>query len=334
LSTGAAGARPERSEELVSVVIPTLNEERSISTCLDSVLAQSWREMEVLVVDGGSTDATCDLVAAYVAVDQRVRLVHNPRRTQPAAMNTALDHVRSPWMVRVDAHSTVPADYVERVMENLPTGDWGGVGGRKDGVATSVQGRAIAAALGSKFGVGNSTYHHGTEPQPVDHIPFGAYPVDVARELGGWDEAISANEDFEFDYRVRQSGRQLLFDPRLVIFWETRQTVADFFQQYRRYGRGKALVLRKHPNSASPRHLIPAALVAALAAALVAAPVRPRWALAIVGPYVGGLLGASAAVAPNLSVRESRRWLPMAFAAMHVGYGMGFWESLLGRRKP
>lgn len=319
------------TQELVSVVVPTLDEERSISICLDAVLAQTWRNIEVLVVDGGSTDLTCRIVGEYAAIDPRVRLVHNPRRTQPAAMNTAVEHVTSPWIVRVDAHSTVPCNYVELVMEHLPSGQWGGVGGRKDGVATSVQGRAIAAALGSKFGVGNSTYHHGTEPQEVDHIPFGAYPVAVIDELGGWDEAIFANEDFEFDYRVRQSGRPLLFDPRIVIYWETRQDVRAFFQQYRRYGRGKALVLAKHPDSASPRHLLPAAVVGALVGALAISPIKPRWALAIVAPYLGILTAATVSVAPTMVVPESRRWLPAAFAAMHLGYGLGFWESAISR---
>jgi succinoglycan biosynthesis protein ExoA len=318
-------------QELVSVVVPTLNEERSISICLDAVLAQTWRNIEVLVVDGGSDDLTCRLVEEYTTVDPRVRLVHNPRRTQAAAMNTAVEHVTSPWLVRVDAHSTVPSNYVELIMEHLPEGRWGGVGGRKDGVATTVQGRAIAAALGSRFGVGNSTYHHGVEPQEVDHIPFGAYPVDVIRDVGGWDEAITANEDFEFDYRVRQSGRALLFDPRIVIFWQTRQDVGAFFQQYRRYGQGKALVLAKHPNSASPRHLLPAAVVGALAAAVAISPLKPRWALAILAPYVGILAAATVTVSPTLVVSESQRWLPAAFAAMHLGYGLGFWEGAIRR---
>ncbi|HOT79203.1 MAG TPA: glycosyltransferase family 2 protein, partial [Microthrixaceae bacterium] len=191
--------------------------------------------------------------------------------------------------------------------------------------------RAIAAALGSRFGVGNSTYHHGIEPQEVDHIPFGAYPVAVIRDVGGWDEAITANEDFEFDYRVRQSGRALLFDPRIVIFWQTRQDVGAFFQQYRRYGQGKALVLAKHPNSASPRHLLPAAVVGALAAAVAISPLKPRWALSILAPYVGILAVATVTVSPTLVVSESQRWLPAAFAAMHLGYGHGFWEGAIRR---
>ncbi len=263
-------------EPLVSVCIPALDEEESLSAALDSVLSQTWRTLEVLVVDGGSTDATRAIVEDYMSFDPRVRLVENPRRIQSAAMNEALASARSEWLVRVDAHSTVPPTYVEGVMAHLLTGRWGGVGGRKDGVALSEPGRAIAAALGSPVGVGNSTYHHGTTTEVVDHIPFGAYPVELARSLGGWDESITCNEDFEFDYRLRQAGHQLLFDPSLVIWWRTRETLADFSRQYRRYGSGKAAVIRRHPESMALRHLVPAGLVAVLAIAAVTAPRRPR----------------------------------------------------------
>ena len=168
----------------------------------------------------------------------------------------------------------------------------------------------------------------------VDHIPFGAYPIAVIEELGGWDESIPANEDFEFDYRVRASGRTLLFDPSMVIFWETRQSVTAFFEQYRRYGRGKAIVVSKHPESASPRHLIPAGVVAALVGAAVLAPFRPRLAAAVALPYAGIIAAATLATAPSVADGASRRWLPAAFAAMHLGYGWGFWESWVARWRP
>lgn len=317
-----------QSEPLVSIVIPALNEQDSISAALDSVLGQTWRNTEVIVVDGGSTDATLDILADYSSFDSRVRVVPNPGRTQPAAMNVALAAARSDWLVRVDAHSTVPPTYVEGAMAHLSTGRWGGVGGRKDGVGFTEVGKAIAAALGSPFGVGNSTYHHGTATETVDHIPFGAYPVALARSLGGWDESITANEDYEFDYRLRQAGHELLFDPALVIWWQTRESIPDFARQYRRYGAGKAMVIRRHPESAAVRHLIPAALLAVLAAAAIVSPKRPRLAAAAVAPYLGVVAAGSIAAAGRVPMR-SGRWLPAAFAAMHLSYGFGWWESML-----
>ncbi len=314
---------------VVAVVIPAYNEELAISACLDAICMQTWRELEIIVADGGSSDATREIVAEYSSRDPRVRLIDNPGRTQPAALNSALAAMTSDWMVRMDAHSTVPPTYVEGVMAHLLTGRWGGVGGRKDGVAYTDQGRAIAAALGSRFGVGNSTYHHGTETQVVDHIPFGAYPVDMVRELGGWDESVATNEDYEFDYRVRRSGRELLFDPSLVIMWETRQDVASFFQQYRRYGKAKALVVFQHPESAAVRHVLPAALVAWLALAVTILPWRPRWALVMIAPYLGVIGAATLTTAARLDSPESRRALPAVFSSMHLGHGIGFWETAL-----
>jgi cellulose synthase/poly-beta-1,6-N-acetylglucosamine synthase-like glycosyltransferase len=325
-----AASFPTPDPDLVSVVVPALNEERAISSCLDSVLAQTHRNLEVLVLDGGSTDRTRDIVEDYRRVDPRVRLVDNPRRTPPAALNEATAAMRSDWLVRIDAHATVPPDYVERTLTHLRSGRWGGVGGRKDGVGFTDEGRAIAAVMASPFGVGNSTYHHGTEQCSVDHIPFGAYPRSVIEAVGGWDENVPVNQDFEFDYRVRQAGHELLFDPELHIAWECRQSVRSFWRQYRRYGRGKAQVARMHPESVAVRHLAAPILVAMLATALALLPFRPRWALALVAPYAGVVALGTATVVPKVSGRAARRAVPRAFLAMHVGWGLGFWEGVAG----
>ena len=241
---------------LVTVVVPARNEEANLGPCLSSILEQDWPNLQVLVVDGASTDGTAAIIESFARRDPRVELLVNPDRTIPRSLNLALRAARGSWLVRVDAHACVPPDYVRRLMRHLESGAWGGVGGRKDGQGVTPAGRAIAAAMASPFGVGNSTYHHGRCVRTVDHIPFGAYPTALARELGGWDERLLANEDFEFDYRVRRHGRQLLFDPELKIGWQCRQSVPDLFRQYRRYGRGKADVARLHPASLQPRHVV------------------------------------------------------------------------------
>ncbi len=326
----ATAAAVEEALPLVTVVVPALDEERSISACLDALLAQTHQALEILVADGGSTDRTREVVEDYARRDPRVRLIDNPRRTQPAALNTAWPVAAGEYMVRMDAHATVAPTYVEDVVAHLSTGSYGGVGGRKDAVGFTPTGRAIAAVLGSPFGVGNSAYHHATRAQTVDHVPFGAYPIDVVRELGGWDESTPVNEDYEFDLRVRKSGRELLLDPRLVIAWEGRQTIRSFARQYRRYGRGKSKVVRKSPEATAIRHLAAPAVVAALAVALVVAPWRPRWALALVAPYLGVLAVGTASIAVKLPSAEERRAVLPALASMHLCWGLGFWEGLLG----
>ena len=313
--------------DLVTVVIPARNEERFIRQCVESVLAQDHTNLQVIVVDGASTDATVDIVKDMAVADPRVELLHNPRGIIPVSLNLALEAARAEWLVRVDAHATVPPGYVSRALEHLRTQKWGGVGGRKDGVGVTPAGKAIAAAMGSPFGVGNSPYHYGTTPRTIEHVPFGAYPVALARELGGWDERCVVHQDFEFDWRVRESGRELLFDPELRIDWHCRQSVGDLFRQYRRYGGGKAKVAARHPRSLRWRHFVAPALVVWLAAAAVIGLRRPKLALAAVAPYAAGLAVATAKTAERVPP-ESRRHLPGAFAAMHVGWGLGFWEGL------
>ncbi len=317
-------------EDLVTVVIPVRNEGATIRRCLESVLAQTHRNLQVVVVDGESTDDTVAIVEEFIDRDPRVELLVNPQRIVPSSLNLALGSARGVWWVRNDGHSTLPPDYVERAVAHLRTGRWGGVGGRKDAVADTDEGRAVAAALASPFGVGNSTYHHGTTEQVVDHVPFGAYPVEVLRELGGWDEDMVTNQDYEFDYRVRRSGRELLFDPALRIDWRCPASIRAFSRQYRRYGRGKVNTLLRHPESGAVRHYAAPALVAGLVVGALLMPFRRLRALAL-APFVAyGLALAAASALAARSVRgfRSRLALPAAFAAMHLSWGAGFWEEL------
>lgn len=315
-------------EDLVTVVIPAYNEVAHLGACLDSVLAQDHTNLQVVVVDSESTDGTTDLVRARMAEDPRIELVHHARRNIPSALNAAVERARGTWLVRVDAHSTVGPTYVSTAVHRLRDPGWSGVGGRKDGVGSTSAGRAISVAMASRLGVGNSVYHFGTTPQEVDHLAFGAYPVAVVRQMGGWDETLTANEDFEFDHRLREAGHHLLFDPALVIEWQCRQSVPDLFSQYRRYGRGKVDVAMLHPGSLRPRHLVPPVFVAWSSLAAVLGVRRPRWLAGMLGPYVAVVLGESMRSGRALPSPRERVWLPAAFVAMHVGWGLGVWSGI------
>jgi len=327
----ALAEREPIAADLVTVAVPARDEASSIGACLESILDQDWPALQVIVVDGASRDRTAEIVRAYARRDRRVELLHNPAGTIPVSLNIAQRAARGRWFVRVDAHSSVPAGYIRGLLHHLQTEEWGGVGGRKDGVGITAAGRAIAAALASPFGVGNSRYHHGRRATTVDHVPFGAYPTALIAEMGGWDERLLANEDFEFDYRLRRSGRRLLFDPALTIAWHCRQSIAAQFHQSRRYGRGKADVARLHPASLQPRHLAAPALIASWVAALLLAAIWPALALIPFAAYAIALAGASLAVGRTLDW-PARVRLPLVFAAMHLGWGIGFWEGLIQAR--
>lgn len=328
--------KPSRPDaDLVTIVIPARNEEAFIGACLDSILVQDESNLQVIVADGCSSDRTADIVREYATRDARIELLRNYAGDVPAALNLALEAARGAWLVRVDAHATVPPDYVSRAVRHLRSGRWGAVGGRKDGIGLTAAGHAIAAAMGSRFGVGGSVYHYGSDTREVDHVPFGAYPTTLVRELEGWDESLAVNQDFEFDRRLRERGHAILFDPDLRIDWYCRQSMRALFAQYHRYGAGKTAVMRMHPGGIRLRHLGPPGLVMAAVATLALAPWRPRLPLLVAGPYAIALGAASLVTARQLDDRASKLFVPAAFAVMHIGWGLGFWRgvgrTLLGR---
>jgi succinoglycan biosynthesis protein ExoA len=318
----------KHSDDLVTVVMPARNEERAIAAALESVLGQTYRNLQFVVVEGGSTDRTRSIIEERQVQDPRIEILTNPMPSIPVSLNLGLAAARGRWLVRVDGHSTVPPTYVADLVARLREGTWAGVGGIKPGVGVTPAGRAIAAAMSSRFGVGNSKYHYAISELEVDHLPFGAYPVDLLRDVGGWDESLVANEDYELDYRLRRRGGRLLLIPSVVIAWQCRQSVPDLYRQYVRYGKGKADVALLHPTSLSVRHVVAPALVAWLAQAALRARRHPGQAALMVCPYVAGV---------GVATRQTRRaldndadWvhLPGAFTAMHVGWGYGFWAGL------
>jgi glycosyltransferase involved in cell wall biosynthesis len=320
---------------LISVLVPVLNEEHRIAETIASILSQSGVELEVLVADGRSADGTAAVVAEIAATDPRVRLLDNPGLSIPAGLNVALRHSRGELVARVDGHSELGPDYFRRAVATLsvfPT--MGGVGGHRVGVGRTAIGRAIALVQSSRFAIGNSIYHYAKRAQLSDHATFGVYRAAAAREVNGWDEQLPVNEDVDFDHRLRAAGWTIGYEPTMTVRWDVRERIGELFAQYRRYGRGKAAMIRKNGAAAVRlRHLVPPSAVCGGTGLLLASVVN-RWLLALFAPYLVLVLVASALawrgrVAQD---RTSAAALPAAFVAIHVGWGLGFVEGLLGRR--
>lgn len=321
----------------VSVLMPVLNEESSVTAAVESVLAQEGCDPEVLVVDGRSADRTREAVCAMVESGRPVRLLDNPAVIIPAALNVALRASSATFVARVDGHAEVSRDYLARALRHLaadPT--LAGVGGRRHGVASTRVGRSIAAVMSSRFGVGNSINHYATDFQLTDHASFGVYRTAAARQVGGWDESLPVNEDVDFDHRLAEAGYRLAYDPEMVIYWHVRETIGGLIRQYRRYGRGKAAMVRKNGRTAvRTRHLAPPVLVLVLALSLALAPFA---ALSLLVPalYALGVIVVGVATWFHVPERDqaSLVGMPAAFAATHLGWGLGFLEGLLLGRTP
>ncbi len=164
----------------VSIVVPMRNEAATIASLLDSVLAQDYPtdRFEVLVVDGESSDASPRVVEEYARRDARVRLLANPRRIVPTALNVAIRAARGAIICRVDGHTRLAPDYVRVGVDTLCRTGADNVGGRMDAVGGGWFGDAVADATASRFGVG-SYFHFGTEEREVDTVYLGMWPKPV-----------------------------------------------------------------------------------------------------------------------------------------------------------
>ena len=312
----------------VSIVLPTLNEQRNLRDCLSSLLAQDYEgEFEIVVVDGGSHDAT-----RAIATDAgpQVRVVDNPRVTAAAAMNIGLAHADADLIVRADAHSLYAPDYVRQCVAALTASGAAVVGGPMRAVGITGFGRAVAAVTSSPIGVGTARFHYATTAMDVDTVYLGAFDRSVIEDAGGYDETSIqwAAEDHELNLRIRRRGGRIRLDPSIGSWYFPRQTPGALWQQYRNYGLGKASTLAKHRTLPHWRPLAPAALVAGTAAGVIVAIAtrKPGIAAVPVVAYAVGSgvaawrLGADPGVAPH-----------RAFAALticHWAYGLGFWAGI------
>lgn len=322
----------------VTIMMPVYNEERSVAEAVASALRQTVQSTELLVIDGFSEDATREVVGALALEEPRIRLLENPQRNISSALNVGLSHARGEFVSRVDAHLTITDSYIETGLEVLAEHpDVAAVGGCRIGVASTKTGQAVAAALSSPFGVGDSINHYATEPQETDHASMGVYRTEVLRAVGGWDENLRVNEDVDIDHRILALGHKIRYHPDMIMYWSVRETLRDFGRQYRRYGRGKAGMVRKNGAAAIHlRHLAAPGLVVALVAGGAAALTGRRLAAAaLLVPYPVALtLAVRATDWPSKRTGDGSLRLAAAFATMHLGWGLGFLEGILFRATP
>ena len=252
----------------VSVIVPARNETATIEACLQSIFAQRVDGgLEVIVADGRSSDGTEELARSLGAT-----VVDNPARTTPAALNAALAAAKGEIVVRFDAHGRMPPGYVEASVRALDEEEGAvGVGGWVQVEPTGPWGRAIGAALGSRFGIGNArSWRRPGRDQgrlDVETFPLGCWPTESLRAVGGWDERFLRNQDYEMNYRLRSTGGRIVYDPAVWSYYRPRESLRGLARQYWDYGRFKALTVATAPRSVHPRQAAPVLLLAILAAA-------------------------------------------------------------------
>ena len=316
---------------LVSVIMPIRNEAEHIERCLAAVLAQDYPAdlLDVTVVDGMSDDGTREIVGNYVRGYPNVRLLNNPGRIVPTALNIGIRAVQGDIIIRVDGHTTLAPDYVHQCVAALERTGADNVGGRMDAQARGYFGKAVALATSSPFGVGSARFHYSHEEEWVDTVYLGAYRREVFERIGLFDEQMVRDQDDEFNYRLRAYGGRILLCPQIRSRYTCRSSPRKLWRQYFEYGFWKVRVLQKHPRQMSWRQFVPPAFVAALLVALGLSALGIFWPLALIaGSYTVANLAASLWIGGRCGLRYLAV-LPVVFSILHVSFGTGFLIGLI-----
>ncbi len=323
-------------QPFVSVIVPCYNEEKTIRHLLSAVFAQTYprAQMELIISDGLSTDATREVIAEFQKEhpDFTVRVIDNAAQTIPSGLNQAIRESRGEFIVRLDAHSMPIPEYVERCILAHQSGrgeNIGGVWEIRPGADTWIA-ESISFAAAHPLGVGDAMYRLKAKEGAVDTVPFGSFKKILTEKIGLFDETLLANEDYEFNTRVRESGGVVWLDPSIRSVYFSRSTIGKLAAQYWRYGFWKWRMLRRYPHTLRWRQALPPvfvfSLIALIVLSLYIAPARYLLAAQIFLYFSAlGLAGLKLAI-------EKRKaflvfGLPLAISVMHMTWGAGFLAS-------
>jgi succinoglycan biosynthesis protein ExoA len=308
----------------VSVLTPVLNEEAYIEAAARAMLAQRFDgEIEFLFIDGHSEDGTVAKLRELAAADARIEVLDNPERSTPIALNIGLRAARGEYVVRMDAHTHYPPDYIARGVERLRAGGAEHVSGPQIARGDGRWSRRVALALGSRLGTGEADFRHLSSGEiEVDSGFTGIWRRSTLEEQGGWDEGWHNDQDSELAARIRAAGGRIVCVPEMAADYIPRNSLRALARQYWRYGFYRAKTSGRHPESMRRSHVLAPGVVLALAAALLPGRLG-RPARAAVAGYLLAVASVSAAEVGRGGARDAAS-LPLVFACMHVPWGLGF----------
>ena len=323
---------------MVTVIIPCRNEESFIENTLDSIIKSDYPldDLEILIVDGRSDDKTREIVKKFENKYSQIRLIDNPEQTVPYAMNYGIKEAKGNVIVRLDAHSIYPSNYISKLVYWLEKLDADNVGGVWDTMPAndSLEAKTVAYSTSHSFGIGNAQYRisEKDEPYEVDTVPFGCYKREVFEKIGDFDTDLTRNQDDELNARLIQDGGKIFLIPDLKIKYFARENFAKMFKMFYQYGYFKPLVNLKLNTPATIRQFVPPLFVLFIVFGTILSFFSPMF----LGLFIFGMgfyFTINALVSYKISKEKKELklfpYLVKSFFMIHFSYGIGYLKGIL-----
>lgn len=317
---------------MLSVICPIYNEEKYIARCIESLLLQDYPhdDLEIIFVDGMSTDNTRDIIATYIAKYPFIKMLDNPQKIVPYAMNAGIKASMGEIIIRLDGHVEYPNNYFSALVKNLKELDADNVGALCETLpcGSSARELAIAEALSSSFGMGNSYFRIGCDDvKQVDTVPFGCFKREVFDKVGLYDNELIRNQDDELNGRIIKNGGKIYLIPSIMTKYYARDKVSKVRKMFYQYGLYKPLVNKKLGAPATIRQFFPLVFVLGLIFGTILSCFS--WIIAAIFVSVMALYLMLAYHFTLKSVMRTGKcglflYQPLTYLTVHTSYGWGY----------
>jgi len=320
----------EDNLSFISIIIPCRNEEKYTGKCLDSIIMQDYpkENLEVLVIDGASEDKTREIVQDFSSQYPFIKLLTNPQKFTPFALNIGIKAAKGEIIVRMDAHAGYEKDYVSKCVAHLMESGADNVGGAMKTLPAknTLVARAVAYSLASPFGAASDFRVGSKAAKSVDTVFGGCYKKEVFDKIGLFNENLLRSQDMEFNLRLKRAGGKILLVPDIVSYYYPKSNLKDFFLHNIKDGIWAIYPLKFVKMPFKLRHYIPLIFVSGLLGTGLLAIFFPTffWLLLIaVGLYFLANIYFSIQIIGKEKDIRFLFLMPLAFATRHIGYGLG-----------
>jgi len=316
--------------------MPIRNEENYIQDSLKCLTKQTYprKQMEILVIDGMSEDKTRKIIKQCQILNTVycIRLLDNPKLQRVPGLNIGIKNANGELIIRIDARTIVPQDYIEKCVKTLLETGADNVGGIQKPITTTSTQEAIGLAMSHPFGVGDAQFRLGKKSGYVDSVYLGCFKKEVFQKVGLFDEnAPVISEDSDINYRIRKSGGKVYLNKNIIAYYYPRDNLSGLWKLYFRYGGARAGNFYKH-KTLRLRQLVPPSFLVTVILLMILSLITLLF-LKILGTILMIYALANIVFSFFLAIKNKRislfHKLLIIFPCMHFAWALGFLKRLL-----
>lgn len=323
-----------KNRMLVSLGIIALNEECYLSAILDDILKQLYplSQIDLILIDSMSDDSTKSIMESfrdeYLNQFYNIRVFENPGQWQANGWNVFIDNAEGDTLIRLDAHTQIPNDFVRKIISTIETGYFDVVGGKRPTILkdNTAWAKTLLEAENALFGSGLAVFRTSDKARYVKSVFHGAYRKEVFEKVGGFNEKLRRTEDNEIHWRIRKNGFRIWYDPSIVSYQYARPTLGKMLKQKYLNGFWIGKTVWTCPCCFSIYHFVPLVFVLSLLGSAIIS----YWSL-IPLFVICCLYGLFDLINMTISVIKNKCPLMVVlffmFPMLHIAYGLG---TLLG----